>query len=74
MKQDIDRRTGRGIAILEEAFGAHKAWAARIAALEGDIASEAVWNRWVLDPQHTLQKRLAYAKFELAYLNREDAK
>lgn len=72
MEQVVDPRTSRGMAELIQAFGEHKAWSARIAALEGDIASELVWNRWVLDPQHTLQKRLAYAKFELAYLNMKD--
>jgi len=68
MTQNIDPRTKRGFALLEEAFGPHKAWAARIAALETDISGQASWNRWVLDPRHTLQKQLAAAQFELHWL------
>jgi hypothetical protein len=68
MKQNVDPRTGRGLRELTEAYGAHKAWSARIAALETDISGQASWNRWVLDPRHTLQKQLAAAQFELHWL------
>jgi hypothetical protein len=68
MKQNVDPRTGRGLRELTEAYGAHKAWSARIAALENDIATHATFNGWVHDSRHALQKQLANARFELAWL------
>ena len=64
---NLDPRIGADFRELVAAFGMHKAYSARIKAIENDIAASA--NRWVRDPQHRLQKELAAARFELAWLD-----
>jgi hypothetical protein len=62
-----DPRIGADFRELAAAFGSHSAWNARIKAIESEIATSV--TRWVLDPQHRLQKELATARFELAWLD-----
>jgi hypothetical protein len=64
---NLDPRSSSGFCELVSAFGLRSAWSARIKAIENEIAASV--TRWVLDPQHRLQKELATARFERAWLD-----
>jgi hypothetical protein len=64
---NLDPRIGADFRELVSAFGLRSAWSARIKAIENEIAASV--TRLVRHPQHSLQKELAAARFELAWLD-----
>lgn len=59
---------------LIELFGAVRTWSSYLALLDKRIAHTATYNRWALDPRHSLQRERAEVLTQLRLAEQEEAK